>query len=496
MKTIIEENKEIEVISCPDVLVIGGGPAGIGAAIAAARMGVNTMLIERYGFVGGNLTVAMVNPIFTFHDINGRQIINGIAQELIEKLQNIGGSLGHVTDLTFDNASMTPFDPELCKYVLLQMLEEAGVHLLLHSLFVDTIVENNVIKYVIIENKSGRQAICPKYVIDCSADADVVYHTGIKCLESDENDGALQPASLYFRIGGTDTLKLKEKKKKNRLLLKDSPTNKEIDSQKAIAFLGLNNLVENAISSGLLDNEVAPRILMYELPNGQFSVNTTRLQNVNGTDVKDLTRAEINLRKQVIQVFNFIRNNISGFENSYIIDSGIQVGIRETRRIIGEYVLTEDDVLKGKSFYDGIACGTFAIDIHPPHGKKQIFTGSGRAVYEIPYRCLLPKGLENVLVAGRCISVNHIALGSIRVMATCIAIGQGAGTAAAMSSINNNGKLRDINIDELRAKLISVNQYLLNDSEKEIVDEGLKLNRVKSDGANAGHYNPFLLSDN
>lgn len=491
MKQIIEKQRETKVIATPDVLVVGSGPAGIGAAIASARMGAKTLLVEKYGFVGGNMTVAMVNPMFTFHDINGRQVINGIAGEFVSRMVADGVSTGHVTDMTFDNASMTPFDPEGCKVLLFKMLEEAGVQILLHSLVVGTQVEKGKVSSVIIESKSGREAICPRYVIDCSADADVAVSADADYIAGRKEDGAMQPATLYFRIGGVNNLDLRRWMKENRNLLKDDPTDEEIDSQKAMAFLGLNELIKKAVETGELDDEVAPRILMYELPHGQFSVNTTRLQNVDGTNTADLTRAEVLLRKQVIQIFHFLKRHIGGFENSFIVDSGIQVGIRETRHIVGDYTLSENDILNGTAFYDGIACGTFAIDIHPPYGKQQIFTGSGKVVYEIPYRCLLPVGLDNLLVAGRCISATHTAFGSIRVMATCMAMGQGAGVAAAL--IAQKGiSTREIDTTELRQELLREKQYLLDGEQEDIINEALILKRKNSNGKNAGHYNPFL----
>lgn len=491
MKYIIEKQKETEIIATPDVLVVGSGPAGIGAAIASARMGAETLLVEKYGFVGGNMTVAMVNPMFTFHDINGRQVINGIAGEFVSRMVEDGVSAGHVTDMTFDNASMTPFDPEGCKVLLFKMLEESGVRILLHTLVVDTLVEDEGVKAVVLESKSGRQAICPRYIIDCSADADVAVSAGASYIAGRKEDGAMQPVTLYFRIGGVNNVELRQWMKENRNLLKDDPTDKEIDSQKAIAFLGLNELIKKAVETGELDDDVAPRILMYELPHGQFSVNTTRLQNIDGTNTEDLTRAEILLRKQVIQIFHFLKKHIGGFDDSFIVDSGIQVGIRETRHIEGDYTLSENDILGGATFYDGIACGTFAIDIHPPYGKQQIFTGSGKVVYEIPYRCLLPVGLDNLLVAGRCISATHTAFGSIRVMATCMAMGQGAGTAAALIA-KKGSTTREIDAVELRRELIAQKQFLLNENQEDIIDEDLILKRANSDGKNAGHYNPFL----
>ena len=490
MEFIIEKQKEIPVVARPDVLVVGAGPSGLGAAIAAARNGARTLLIEKYGFPGGNLTTSMVNPIFTFHDISGRQVIKGIAEEIVEQMVASKASIGHVTDLTFDNASMTPFDPERTKVVLFEMLEKSGVDLLFHTLATDVEVKDGIIEYVIIENKSGRQAICPKYVIDCSGDADIAALAKVPFTKGREEDGAMQPATLYFRVGNVNNVELQKWMKSNRNLLKDNPTDEEIDSQKAIAFLGLHELVDKAIADGDLHDEVAPRILMYELPNNQFSVNSTRLQNVDATNAKDLTRAEVLLRKQVLQVHDFLKKNIGGFTQSTIIDTGIQVGTRESRHIEGDYTLTENDILQGADFNDGIACGTFAIDIHPPKGKQQIFTGSGRVVYEIPYRCLLPKGIDNLLVAGKTISATHTAFGSIRVMATCIATGEGAGTAAAL--LNDKKQLiREIDIVQLKKTLIENGQYLLGEHLKEDRNENLILKRVNGSGEQAAHYNPF-----
>jgi hypothetical protein len=494
MNFITEKERVTPVIAHPDVLVAGAGPAGIGAAVACARMGVRTMLIERYGFPGGNMTTAMVNPIFTFHDIQGRQVIKGIAGEMAGRMKERGFSFGHVTDLTFDNASMTPFDPEGAKILLLEMLEEAGVEMLFHSWVAGVETEGRQIRSIIIENKSGRQAICPRYVIDCSGDADIAASAGVPFVNGRDEDGAMQPATLYFRVGGVDNDALRRWMKNNRSLLKDSPSDEEIDNREAIALLGLNALVKAEIAAGNLDEEVAPRILMYELTNGQFSVNTSRMQNIDGTNAFDLTRAEIRLRKQVLQIHAFLKKYIGGFARSYIIDTGVQAGIRETRHIIGEYTLTEDDIFNSRAFDDGIACGTFAIDIHPPHGKEQIFTGSGKHVYEIPYRSLIPRGIDNLLVAGRPVSATHVASGSIRVMATCMAMGQGAGAAAAML-VGEGCSNREINTDDLRKNLIAQGQYLLRAGLKDETDESLILKRQDGSGEKAGHYNPFLKKD-
>lgn len=492
MKYFNEPALHVPVIAEPDVLVIGGGPAGIGAAVAAARNGAKVMLVERYGFVGGNLTVAMVNPMFTFHDVNGKQVIRGIAGELVDRLVAKTVSPGHVTDLTFDNASMSPFDPEGMKLVLFELLQEAGVELLLHSAFAQAYTDDQGnVATVIVENKSGRQAICPKLVIDCSADADVVARAGAPFVKGRESDGAMQPVTLFYRVAGVHMANLKAWMKENRHLLKDAPTDEEIDAQSALAFLGMKEIIKEAMERGEYPADAAPRILMYELPqDGQFAINCTRLQGIDGTDVFDLTRAELETRHQAWAVTEFMKRYIGGFEQAYILDTGVQVGVRETRHIIGDYTMTEQDVLNSRSFSDGIACGTFAIDIHPPEGEQQVFTGSGKAVYEIPYRCLLPQGLDNVLVAGRCISATHTAFGSVRVMATAMGIGQGAGTAAAMAAAKGL-TTRQVDVGLLRSKLVEQGQYLMTEDAEALVDEGLRLLKTDGSGGTASHHNPF-----
>ena len=491
MKYHSEDTKTIPVVDEPDVLVVGAGPAGIGAAIAAARGGARTLLVERYGFIGGNLTIAMVNPMFTFHDRQGRQVVRGIAGELVERLVALKLSEGHVTDLTFDNASMTPFDPEGMKIILLRMVREAGCDLLLHTTVADAVADRGSVQTVVIESKSGRQAIRPKYVIDCSADADVAARAGCEFVSGRESDGKMQPVTLFFRIGGIDHEAMRRWMKSNRDQLKDSPTDEEIDSQRAVAFLGMNDLVKKAAQQGEYPPDAAERVLFYQLPQrDQVAVNCTRLQGIDGTDVRDLTRAEIETREQAWAVHAFLKRHVGGFADSYILDTGAQVGVRETRHIVGDYQMVRDDVLNGQHFPDGIACGTFAIDIHPPEGEQQIFTGSGHVVYEIPYRSLLPVGIDNLWVAGRCISATHEAFGSARVMATCMAIGQGAGTAAALACAQGAAS-RSISTYMLRTQLLADGQYLLGTSVPKQVDPSLVLDRACGDGQRASHHNPF-----
>lgn len=449
---IMEPERRIPIFEESQVIVVGGGPAGVVSAIASARNGAKTLLVERYGFLGGNATAALVNPIFVFHNIRGEQIIKGIAQEIVDRMISIGGCLGHVKDICGDNPTMTPFDPEALKYVLLEMVRESNVRLILHSFFSNCIVKDGRIQAIIIENKSGRQAIKGEIYIDATGDGDVAYRAGVPCKKGREEDGLTQPMTLMFKIGGVDLDRVKYFMDTHRDLLQLTVSSEELYRAEAITFLGLENIIEEAKKVGEFPLPRA-RILFYSLPRrSEVIVNVTRIINVDGTNVEDLTRGEIEGRKQAKIVLNFLKKYVWGFESSYILETPTQVGVRETRRILGEYILTEEDIIKEKNFPDTIAKGCFAIDIHSPSNDSQIFTGSGKMTYNIPYRSLLPINIDNLLVAGRCISATHKALASTRVMATCMAIGQAAGTAATLSVLHKV-RVRDLDISLLQKTL-------------------------------------------
>lgn len=451
---IVEPERQIPITEKTQVVVVGGGPAGIVAAIASARNGTETLLIERYGFLGGNATAALVNPIFVFHNLKGEQIIKGIAQEIVDRMVSIGGCLGHVKDICGDNPTMTPFDPEALKYVLLEMAMESNIKVILHSFFSNCIVEDREIQAIIVENKSGRQAIKGEIYIDATGDGDVAYRAGVPFEKGRKEDGFTQPMTLMFKIGGVNLDRVKYFMDTHRDLIQLTVTSEELYKAEAITFLGLEKMIEEARRTGEFPLPRA-RILFYSLPRkNEVIVNVTRIINVDGTDVKDLTRGELEGRKQARIVLNFLRKYVWGFESSYILETPTQVGVRETRRIIGEYILTEEDISTGRDFPDTIAKGCFAIDIHSPSDSGQVFTGSGKVTYNIPYRSLLPINIDNLIVNGRCISTTHEALASTRVMATCMAIGQAAGTAAALS-ILHKVKPKNLDISLLRKTLKS-----------------------------------------
>ena len=382
-----------------DVVVVGGGTAGLAAAVAASRNGVDALLIERYGFLGGATTAGLVNPFMTFH-AGEEQIIEGIFQEIIDRLENMNG---------YDRKSRA-YDAEVMKIVADQMVEESGVKLMLHSLVVDAVMEGNFIRGVVVENKSGRQRVMAKVVVDATGDGDVAVKAGAPYEKGRREDGLTQPMTLNFRMGGVETARM--------------PSRSE-----------LNKLYDEAKAKGEISIPRENLLWFPTVRRGEIHFNTTRVVKVDGTSGKDLTYSEVEARRQMMRVVEFLKRRVPGFESAYLLVSGSQIGVRETRRIMGEYVMTEEDVLGARKFEDVVARGSYPIDIHSPTGEgtviKRLPPG---ASYDIPYRCLVPKRVENLLVAGRCVSCTHEAQAAIRVIPICVAMGQAAGTAAALAA--------------------------------------------------------------
>lgn len=393
------------ITSQTEVLVCGGGPAGFAAAVASVRLGVKALLVERYGFLGGMATAGLVNPFMISKGVK----IGGVFQEVIERLKKENACKeGEL----FDQPHII-FDPEILKLVLFEMVEEAKVKLLLHSLITGAIVKGKEVKGIILENKSGQSQILAKVIIDATGDGDVAALAGA----SFEKSKLLQPMTLNFRVGGVEEERM--------------PSRQEMDKLFREANLSIPR----------------EKLLWFEtVRKGEIHFNTTRIST------EDLTQAEIEGRKQVKELMEFLKSKVSGFEKAYLLSTGVQVGVRESRRILGEYVLTEKDILEGRKFTDVIARGSYPIDIHEPKGKGVIWKPL-RSAYDIPYRCLAPKSIDNLLVAGRSISVTHEALSSVRVIPTCMALGEAAGVAAALA-VKEKISPRKVAVSEIQKVLI------------------------------------------
>lgn len=411
-KYIREPARKIPVIATADVVVCGGGPSGMMAAIAAARNGAHVILLEHYGFLGGMATIALVGPISKFN-LNGERIVSGIPEEFIQQVYRHGGA---IIDLPSGNV---PYDPEIYKYVAMRMVQAAGVDILLHTSVVGCINSENhpdQITHLLIENKSGRQAIKANYVIDCTGTGDIVARTSLPWTMRTDKEGELQPMSLYFRLGGVDTSSF------DLLMAEDHVKYKN---------QYLNTLLQEEVEAGRLGNFGGPWVVHGStIRKGEVSVNATRFRG-NAADGGDLSKAELQMREDVMRILKVFKTKVPAFRHAYLIDTATQVGIRETRTILGLYAMEKKDVLRPQHFPDTVAKGGHPIDIHRAKDAHQNVTFLQEA-YDIPYRALVPKGACNLLVAGGCISASREAYASIRVQAQCMALGQAAGTATAL----------------------------------------------------------------
>ena len=433
-----------------NVIVIGGGPAGIAAGIAAGRMGARTLVVEKLGCLGG--VAASGIPLINFFNNQGVQLVRGIAEELVVNLKKVGGTLGHFVPRNGHIHSITFTDPEWVKLIAEEMLLKEQVDLLYHSFVFGAEVEDNRLVAIQVANKAGAQRFSADCFIDASGDGDVAKFAGARYEKGRPSDGLMQAMSLIFKLSGVD-LETAGKAMADQPLIatpfgSDHPQNIHLE----IKLTPWDEIVDRM---GLFHDK-GHHIWSGTLRNGELTyVNTVRVAKLDPTDPWQLTQAEIQGRVQIRKVLEFMKEYIPGMKDSYLGNIAQQIGIRETRRIMGEYVLTGDDVITGRKFEDSIAKFGYCIDIHDPEGKgwqaRQIEAKDG--FYEIPYRCVVPEQIDGLLVAGRCISTTHEALASTRIMACCMALGQAAGTAAALASANHI-QPRAVDYRQLRSELL------------------------------------------
>lgn len=422
-------SKEIPVFGEYDVVVCGGGPAGFIAAVAAARNGAKTALVERYGFLGGAATAALVNPISTFKR-DGKKVIGGIPWEFVERLAALDGAYDD-----YENGNV-PVDAEKYKLVAQRMVLEAGVKLYLHSYVSDVVHTEGTVSHVIINNKSGTGALAAKCFIDCTGDADLAFLSGFPMQEMPET-AELQPASLGFRIGGA----------KLDLVTGVHPRTPGAKFQ----MYSVREAFEALAGKEEVPNFGGPwfcTVLLDEA--GILNVNITRTA-ANAVDGDSVTETECKLREDVFKLFTLLKKYIPAFKDSYMVSGATQAGFRESRRILGNHVLTEDEYVNATHFEDAVARGAHPLDMHRATDSKQDVRFLNEAGY-IPYRSLISDKMENVIVAGRCISADRRSFASIRVQATAMALGQAAGTAAAIST-RCGCSVSNVDVQELRTLL-------------------------------------------
>ncbi|MCR5753697.1 MAG: FAD-dependent oxidoreductase [Acetatifactor sp.] len=424
-----------------DVIVAGGGPAGVAAAIAAAENGAKTLLIEKYGFLGGTPINASV-PVFCPYSDKNKAIIGGIGIRILRGMQKetwrnpIQEKDNGLVDLDW-----VVIDPEVLKRVLDRMVSESGAALLLHTVVTGVEKEGDRISRITTYSKSGVQMYSAECFIDCTGDADLVGLAGGE-YELGDDAGKVQGLTLCMRLGGVDGEKFNEYKQ-----VTDEDGNLHVAVARAKAC-GDFPLGEKEVATFVLQNRDCA------------GVNFGHIYDVNPLDVKGLTAAEISAREKSLELLDFFKKYVPGFENSYILSTGPAIGVRESRRIVGEYRLTRQDYYEQREFEDAIARYAYPIDVHAveqkkdPDGEDEFVSSAypAGASYTIPYRALLPKQLSNVIVAGRSLASDRAINGSARVAPACFAMGQAAGTAAALSVRDKVG-VKNIDVSKLRQML-------------------------------------------
>ena len=458
-----------------DVLVVGGGPAGVCAAIAAARHGARVVLAEQGGCLGGMATRGLVGPFMTCYDKRGEtQIVRGLFEEIVQRLVAVGGAI-HPSQVRAGTAfsawhvaghdHCTPFDPEALQFVLDDLCAEAGVRVLFHADFLEPVMDGPRIVGADFATKGGIVRIGARVAIDATGDGDVAFRAGAPCeLGDPARGGAMQPATTFFRIGGLPEAAVEARYHIGACeddahyvgfnIARDIGDVEYVDVAKAFDG-GLPEAAVEAVRAQYPEDGLCFRTLVakaraegrWTLPrphvnlyrgvrDGEWSVNVSRLGGVDATNPESLSAAETEGRRQVREILAFLRDYVPGARGVRLLSLPQTVGIRESRHVLGEYRLDRDDILEGRVPADSILLCSNSIDWHSggadAAGTVYVEVRDGD-FYGVPYRCLVPRGAEGLLVAGRCVSASACAAAAIRVMPPCMAMGQAAGTAAALS---------------------------------------------------------------
>ncbi|MGC9348940.1 MAG: FAD-dependent oxidoreductase [Anaerolineae bacterium] len=444
-----------------DVIVVGGGVSGVVAATAAARNGARTLLIEKDGSLGGTMTMCLVGPMMTFHSAT-EQVIRGLAQEVVDRLVALKASPGHILDTTGYVATVTPFDAEALRLVAQRMVKEAGAEVLFHSTVVDVTKSDQELTGIVVQHRNGRALLQTEVVVDATGDADVAALAGAPCAFGRPKDGLVQPVSLMFKVGGWDKGSFTDYVTDHPEVLRLSREGiAAYQREPLVAVAGFEELLREAIVSGELGDLQREHVLFFNTHRpDEVIVNMSRVTGVDPRDAVSMSQAEVRGREQVFAIMDFLRRRVPGFSRARITGVGARVGVRESRRIVGEVVLTAEDVVGGRTWPDAIARSAYPIDIHSPTGAKEgseaefknDFLSEG-ITYDIPYRSLIPLEVDGLLATGRCISTTVEAHGATRVSPSCMAFGQAAGTAAALA-VAAGVPPREVDVGELQATLV------------------------------------------
>ena len=440
-----------------DIAVIGGGPAGLATAITAAREGKKVLLADKNGYLGGNLTIGL--PLLGILDEYGRPCVGGFAMELVERLQAKGACYGVRTCPKHN--SVANMDAEAVKLLAFEMCREAGVEVLLHVEVVDAAVADGRIQNVTLYGKCNRVLVTAGQFVDCTGDGDLATLAGCSYELGRGDTQELMPPTVMCTIEGVDDRKLLDYVQEHPEEMK--PMSATIETKPGYdaayfkadpnyVFVGMTQLWSKLKAQGICPVDRGNMIVINGVHQGQMYVNTTRLLDVDGTDIWDLTRGEIEGHLQLGRLVETFRTYVPGFENCYISSIAPSIGIRETRRMKGLSYVTLEEALAGAVPADSICLSGYTIDIHYNNSKGTLFKKLEKP-FGIPYGCLVSAELSNLMFAGRCISVDDHVVGSVRVMSCCMAMGQAAGQAASMA-VEQGIDPAAVDVSALRQKLL------------------------------------------
>lgn len=436
MNTIHRPARDIPVRHEADVVVVGGGAAGIAAAVSAAREGAATLLLERAGFLGGVMTVTSLGGIcglYSLVDGEPRQMVFGFAEEVRERLERRGATKG---PLAWLKTASLPYDLEQMKGVCDDLAQQRALEVLLHARVVDAVREGRSLTALVVRTPEGEMAVRARTIVDCSGDGEVCALGG-QAYEYDRDH--VQYPTTMFRVGGVDSARARRLGREE-----------------------IRKLLEQAVADGYDLPRTSGGI--YSVREGIAHLNITRVALPDGRapdvlSAKDLTFVEFEGRRQAARYLEVFRKYVPGYENAFILDTGARIGIRESRRIMGEYRVTSEDVLGERKFDDAIAINCWPIEDHGADRSTRWVWLSPGGFNHIPYRALVPDGLDNVLAAGRCLSSSHDAQAALRVTANCLAMGQAAGIAA-MRAAQGGTNVRAIDVAALQARLAQLGAWL------------------------------------